>query len=45
MEERGKLRESYLDALKHFGVNEEGERVLFRASGRSCLQLFQAARY
>jgi hypothetical protein len=33
MEERGKLRTSYLDALNHFGVSDEGERVLFRASG------------
>ena len=45
MEERGKLRESYLEALKHFGVNKEGERVLFRASSKSRLQIILGLRY
>ncbi|KAE9970638.1 hypothetical protein BLS_004806 [Venturia inaequalis] len=33
MEERRKLTPTFIDSLNHFGVHEEGERVLFRASG------------
>jgi hypothetical protein len=41
MEKRAKLRTSYLDALNHFGVSDEGERVLFRASSESSLQVLR----
>ncbi|KAE9979395.1 hypothetical protein EG328_000880 [Venturia inaequalis] len=36
MEERRKLTPTFIDSLNHFGVHEEGERVLFRASATLC---------